>query len=211
VDIPERAFEESPLTSMMKVFLFSLRSDDLHAHIFTLTDGRLLAIDEISGILDHSDECNFQIEMERDTRLPLNQELREYALGLLRKNSLLSLLCPECSAWAEQKWPGSAGDNFSRHKLTTHDTSSLYRTISRERGTPQRTAAEDNLDLWFRKEKSQPPSPALTDACLHYQPHRFPETDRFEIILSTLCPVFGPQIPSARFPSDKSQAPHCDP
>jgi len=150
-----------------------------------LVDGRLLAIDEISGILDHSDECNSQIEMERDPRLPLHQELREYALGLLRKNTPLSLLRAECSAWAEQKWPGSAGNNFARHKLTTHDTSSLYRTISRERGIPQRTAAEDNLDLWFRKEKSQPPSPLLTEACLHYQAHRFPETDRFEIILST--------------------------
>ena len=150
-----------------------------------MVDGRLLAIDKISGILDHSDECNSQIKMERDPQLSLHQELREYALGLLRKNTPLSLLRAECSAWAEQKWLGSAGNNFARHKLTTHDTSSLCRTISRERGVPQRTAAEDNLDLWFRKEKSQPPSPLLTKACLHYQAHRFPETDRFEIILST--------------------------
>jgi len=103
----------------------------------------------------------------------------------LRKNTPLSLLRSECTAWAEKKWPGSVGDNHSRYRLTTHDTSSLYRSISRERGIHQRTAAEENLDKWFRAEKPQPPSPLLTMSCLHYQAHEKPKTDRFEIILST--------------------------
>jgi len=63
--------------------------------------------------------------------------------------------------------------------------SSLYRTISQERGIPQRTAAEENLDKWFRAEHAQPPSPLLPESCMHYQAHEKPKTDRFEIILST--------------------------
>ena len=145
----------------------------------------MIAIDEISGICDHSDDCAAQIEMERDPRLPLHSELREYALSLLRKNVPLSLLRSECSAWAQRQWPGLSGNNSSRYCLTTHDVSSLYRTISRERGIPQRTAAEDNLDKWFRPDKAQPPSPLLTQSCLHYLAHKEAETDRFEIILST--------------------------
>src|SRR6202521_4368117 len=84
-----------------------------------------------------------------------------------------------------KKWPGLVGDKFSRYQLTTHDISSLYRSISRERGISQRTATEANLDKWFRKEKPQPPSPELLDSCLHYQAHIHGETERFEIILST--------------------------
>lgn len=145
----------------------------------------MVAIDEISGVYDHTDECTVQVEMERNPRLPLHADLREFALSLLRKNVPLSLLRSECSAWAQARWPGLPGDNFARYCLTAHDISSLYRSISHERGIPQRTAAEDNLDKWFRPEKPQPPSPTLTQSCLHYQAHKRGETDRFEIILST--------------------------
>ena len=145
----------------------------------------MLAIDEISGIYDHIHECAAQIEMERNPRLPLHSELREFALSLLRKNVPLSLLRSECSAWAQKRWHGLPGNNSSRYCLTTHDISSLYRSISRERGIPQRTAAEENLDKWFRPEKPQPLSSILAESCLHYQAHKQGETDRFEIILST--------------------------
>src|SRR6266576_1522600 len=145
----------------------------------------MVAIDEISGIYDHTDECTAQIEMERNPCLPLHADLREFALSLLRKNVPLSLLRSECSAWAQARWSGLPGDNFARYCLTTHDISSLYRSISHECGIPQRTAAEDNLDKWFRPEKPQPPSSTLTQSCLHYQAHKRGETDRFEIILST--------------------------
>ena len=123
--------------------------------------------------------------MDRNPRIPLNANLRDFALEQLRKNVPLSLLRSECSAWAEKKWPGLLGNDTCRYRLTTHDTSSLYRTISRERGIHQRTAAEENLDKWFRAEKPQPPSPLLTQSCLYYQAHEKPKTDRFEIILST--------------------------
>jgi hypothetical protein len=123
--------------------------------------------------------------MDRNPHIPLNIELREFALEQLRKNTPLSLLRSECASWAEKKWPGQLGNNSSRYRLTTHDTSSLYRTISRERGIHQRTAAEENLDKWFRADKSQPPSTLLTESCLYYQAHEKPKTDRFEIILST--------------------------
>ena len=145
----------------------------------------MIAIDEISGIYDHSDECTLQIEMDRNPRLPLNSEVREYALSLLRKNFPLSLLRSECLAWAENRWPGLPGNQSSRFRLTAYDISSLYRTISRERGVGQRTAAEENLDKWFRKDKPQPPSHLITESCLHYQAHKSGETDRFEVILST--------------------------
>ncbi|KAF9552532.1 hypothetical protein CPC08DRAFT_646787 [Agrocybe pediades] len=147
--------------------------------------GIMLAIDEISGIFDHSDLCMEQIEMERDPPIPIHPELRQFALEQLRKNAPLSLLRSECAAWANLRWPNEVGNNSFRFRLTAHDSSSLYRSIARERGIPQRSAAEENLDRWFCSDKPLPPSPLLTNSCLHYQPHRVPETDRFEIILST--------------------------
>ena len=145
----------------------------------------MIAVDEISGILDHSDSCKDQIEMDRNPRVPLSPELRNYALDLLREKTPLPLLRSKTTSWAEKKWPGLPGDSYFRYRLTLHDASSLYRTISRECGIHQRTAAEDNLDKWFRAEKPQPPSSLLSESCLHYQAHEKPKTDRFEIILST--------------------------
>jgi hypothetical protein len=63
--------------------------------------------------------------------------------------------------------------------------SSLYQSISHERGISQCTAAEKNLDKWSQKEKPQPLSPKLLNSCLHYQAHKHGETEHFEIILST--------------------------
>ncbi len=94
----------------------------------------MVAIDEISGVYNHTDECTAQVEMERNPCLPLHADLREFALSLLRKNVPLSLLRSECSAWAQARWSGLPGDNFARYCLTTHDISSLYRSISHERG-----------------------------------------------------------------------------
>jgi len=123
--------------------------------------------------------------MDRNPWIPLNPELWNFALEILRKNTPLSLLCSECTVWAEKKWLGLVSDKHSRYQLTTHDTSSLYHSISCEHGIHQRTAAEENLDKWFCMEKPQPPSPLLTMSCLHYQAHEKPKTDRFKIILST--------------------------
>lgn len=146
----------------------------------------MIAVDEISGILDHSDLCDEQTVMERDPCVPLHPELRAYALGLLRKNTPLALLRTECLAWAEKRWPSAGpGNNQARFQLTLHDSCSLYRTIAAEQGVPQRSSAEANLDLWFRKTKPAPPSNLLTAASRHYQPHIHPDTDRFELVLIT--------------------------
>ncbi|KAF8152258.1 hypothetical protein B0H34DRAFT_677651 [Crassisporium funariophilum] len=145
----------------------------------------MIAIDKISGILDHSEHCKEQIEMEQNPRVPLSPELRNHALELLQENTPLCLLCSKCTIWAEQRWPGIHGDLHYRYRLTHHNASSLYHTISCKRGIPQRSAAKDNLDKWFWTDKPQPPSPLLTQSCFHYQPHKKGVSDRFEIILST--------------------------
>ncbi|KAF8880970.1 hypothetical protein BD779DRAFT_1675634 [Infundibulicybe gibba] len=139
----------------------------------------VVAIDEISGLFDHSIACEEQIEMDRNPRIPLHPELRLYALSLLYNNSPLSLLRSECLKWAQNKWGDLPGDKHFRYKLNNHDSSSLYRTMARERRIPQRSAAEANLDKWFRESKPSPPSPLLMQSCLHYQAHQEPSTDRF--------------------------------
>jgi hypothetical protein len=121
----------------------------------------MLAIDEISGVFDHSAACDEQIEMERNPRIPLHPELRTYALEELREQCPLYLLHTKCANWVEQKWPGLVGNNHSRFCLTSHDSLSLYRTIAREHGIHQRTGAEENLDQWFCEQKPRPPSPLL--------------------------------------------------
>ncbi|KAF8054956.1 hypothetical protein FPV67DRAFT_1568228 [Lyophyllum atratum] len=143
------------------------------------SDG-VFAINEITGILDHSDACSKIMKMDRNPRVPLHPDLRDYALSLLRKNSPLSLLRSE-----KIKFGNLPGDTHYRFQLTTYDSSSLYRTLARERGIPQCSAAEANLDTWFRSEKPLPPSPLLTESLMHYQAHQEPVTDRFEIIICT--------------------------
>src|SRR5271168_4200805 len=145
----------------------------------------MIAIDEVAGICDHAEFCREQLEMERNPRIPLHPDLCEYGLGLLQKNVPLSLLRSECLSWGDEKWGGLPGNQNFRYRLTTHDASSLYRTISQERGIHQRTAAEDNLDKWFRANRPVPPSNLLTESCLHYEVHEKPHSERFEIIPST--------------------------
>ena len=152
-------------------------------HILTEIDGRMIAIDTISGIFDHSERCMAQIEMDRNPPVALHPELREYALSLLRESTPLYLLRFKCATWAKQKWSNQVGDSQYRFQLSSHDSSSLYRTIASERGILQRTLAEDNLDRWFQNSKPVPPSPLLSTSCLHYQAHAPPATDRFEIII----------------------------
>ncbi|KAH6891958.1 hypothetical protein BKA70DRAFT_1119330, partial [Coprinopsis sp. MPI-PUGE-AT-0042] len=147
--------------------------------------GRLLGIDSISGCFDHCAACTALTTMDRDPRIALHPTLREYALAMLRKNATLDQLRTECLLFSEKTWPGSPGDNQYRHRLEPYDTSALYRTISQERGIYQRTAAEENLDLWFRPKDPSPPSPLLAEACLHYQAHIEGVTDRFELIICT--------------------------
>ncbi|TFK60149.1 hypothetical protein BDN72DRAFT_779776, partial [Pluteus cervinus] len=143
----------------------------------------IVAIEEISGTFPHSEKCDDEVEMIQNPRVALQPELREFALEALRKNSPLSLLKQECRDWAHNKWGDIPGDKNFRFWLTPDDASSLYRTIAKERGIPQRTVPEANLDSWFRKQKPAPPSPLMTTSCLHYQPQQ--DENRFELIIST--------------------------
>jgi hypothetical protein len=90
--------------------------------------------------------------------------------------------------FAESQWPKQAGSNTHRYLLSTHETSSLYRTAARELGVPQRSAAAENLDRWFRAKSPAPPAwtgTNLTDSCLHYEPCIDGISDRFIIIIAT--------------------------
>ncbi|KAJ7799023.1 hypothetical protein B0H14DRAFT_3886261 [Mycena olivaceomarginata] len=148
-------------------------------------DGQLIAIDHISGVLDHSPACEDIIEMSRNPRVGLHPELREYALSLLRKKAPISLIRSECATWAKEKWGSSPGDSSFRYILTPHDSTSLYRSYAAECNISQRSAAEDNLDRWFNSTSPQPPSADFSAALIHYQPHLPPATDRFVLILAT--------------------------
>ncbi|KAF8176180.1 hypothetical protein K438DRAFT_1770710 [Mycena galopus ATCC 62051] len=132
-------------------------------------DGRLIAIDQISGALDHSPACDAIIEMERNPRVGLHPDLREYALSLLRKNAPISLIRSECATWAKEKWGTSPGDTSFCYILTAHDSTSLYRSYAAECSISQRSSAEHNLDRCL----------------IHYQPHLPPTSNHFELILVT--------------------------
>ncbi|KIL54860.1 hypothetical protein M378DRAFT_18475 [Amanita muscaria Koide BX008] len=105
---------------------------------------RLLAIDEISGVLDHSPSCKQIVEMDRDASIPLHPELKAFALSLLYNSIPLTQLRQMCKQWAVQRWGDAQGDNHFRFRLNHHDPSSLYRKVSHERGISPATAAEEN-------------------------------------------------------------------
>ncbi|TEB21107.1 hypothetical protein FA13DRAFT_1757653 [Coprinellus micaceus] len=145
-----------------------------------------LVFDEICGIFDHSDACDAEVQMDRNPRVHLHPEVRALALKLVRENTPLPLLQKKMLEWSNQKWPnGRPGDNHFCFWLTHYDSCSLYRTVANEKGIPQRSSAEENLDLWLRKKDLKPPSPLLTESCTHYQPHVHPDTERFELVIIT--------------------------
>ncbi|KAL1756899.1 hypothetical protein FB107DRAFT_210336 [Schizophyllum commune] len=153
-----------------------------------IEDRRFLAVDSVSGILDHSDDCNIEIEMFKQPPIPLHPDVRAYALQLLRDHEPLYLVRTKCAAFAVTRFGGSPGDNHYRFVLANHETASLYRSITAESGIAPRSSAEDNIDKWFRaKFPSPPPAHAAVfrDSCLHYQAYQPGITDRFELIIST--------------------------
>ncbi|KAG2145254.1 hypothetical protein DEU56DRAFT_934815 [Suillus clintonianus] len=157
-----------------------LRLSDQTKHVSSLA-----IIEEVSGIFDHSSACEAELEMDHDPRIPLHPDLREFALALLCLNTPLTQLQEHCRGFAKQKWGDLAGDTHARYMLTSHDSTSLYRTIAREIGIPQRSAAEANLDSWFRTNDPHPPDPALSHALMFYQAHVDGVTDRCILIFST--------------------------
>jgi hypothetical protein len=150
-----------------------------------LLDLWLLTIEEISGILDHSSACNELQDMDCDPSIGFHPKLRAYALDLLRENIPITQIQQLCKKWAAKRWDASSmGDNIHRHRLNEHDASSLYRTISRERGILQRTAAEDNLNSWFQHDSPTPPDAALRSSMLYYHPCSN-DNERLVLIIAT--------------------------
>ncbi|KAJ7656078.1 hypothetical protein DFH06DRAFT_1328908 [Mycena polygramma] len=149
------------------------------------TNPQLLVIHEIVGDLTHSADCLSLDEMDQNPRIPLNPELRAYALGLVRAHLPLPQLKQQCRQWAHSKWGIVSGDEHHRYVLNDRESSSLYRTLAREQGIRQRVPAQDNLDKWFRAENPLPPDPRLTAARISYTPCVEGESDRFRLIIST--------------------------
>lgn len=151
------------------------------------TEHALLTIDEVSGMLDHSSACEELVLMAKNPIIPLHPQLREYTLQLLRDLVPLNSLQLLCRKWSQDRFGTAPGNEHYRFTLTGKDSTSLYRTLARESGIPQRSSAEANLDYWFRPDKPQPPSPLLTDSCLYYKPLGLGDgdNDRFLFICST--------------------------
>ncbi|KAJ7763793.1 hypothetical protein B0H16DRAFT_1310984 [Mycena metata] len=145
----------------------------------------VLTIDEIIGQFTHSITCQQTQTMSRNPRIPLHPDLRAHALVLLRQKLPLPQLKQQCREWARKKWGLDAGDASYRYVLTDHETTSLYRTLAREAGIPQRSAPQDNIDLWFRKDGAKPPDPRLPASCVSYIPCMPGVSERFSIILQT--------------------------
>ncbi|KAJ7938246.1 hypothetical protein B0H13DRAFT_1550355, partial [Mycena leptocephala] len=145
----------------------------------------LLTIDEILGDFSHSTQCLESVSMDRNPRIPLHPELRDFALSLLRMRLPLSQMKKQCREWAYKRWGANSGDSSYRHVLTCYESSSLYQTLAAETGISQRTAPENNLDSWFRSNNPAPPDPRLTASCLLYIPCVPGESERFSLIIST--------------------------
>ncbi|TFK20876.1 hypothetical protein FA15DRAFT_564641, partial [Coprinopsis marcescibilis] len=154
-----------------------------YSTVHVAVTGECIGIDQISGVFDHCDACLDLVEMDRDPLIPLNIDVCNHALDLLRQKTPLALLRDQCLKYSEKRCPGLPGNHQSRFHLVGGDISSLYRTIAQELGIDQKSAAEENLDLWFRAKDPSPPVPGMGESVLHYQPHVEGQTDRFELII----------------------------
>ncbi|KAJ7637334.1 hypothetical protein DFH06DRAFT_1433440 [Mycena polygramma] len=123
--------------------------------------------------------------MDKKPPIPLHPELRAHALSLLRIRVPLTQLKQLCREWAQNRWGAAVGDGSFRYILNNHETTSLYRTLARERGIAQ-APPQNNLDSWFRAQNPTPPDPRLPASCLAYSPALADDPDsRFSLILST--------------------------
>ncbi|KAJ6459149.1 hypothetical protein C8R47DRAFT_994808, partial [Mycena vitilis] len=157
----------------------------LHGQNDDLSKNVLLTIDEVIGDFTHSAARLDTDEMLRTPRIPLHPDLRQYALSLLRKRIPLPQVRQHCREWAHTRWGMAVGDGSHRYVLSDFESTSLYRTVANESGISQRTAAQDNIHLWFNEEKPCPPDPRLSAACIAYSPFIPGKTERFSIILMT--------------------------
>jgi hypothetical protein len=107
-------------------------------------------------------------------------------MSLIQNNIPLTQIQLQCRDWAHKQWgANTAGDAHYWYLLNEKESTSLYQMHYRELGIPQRSGAEENLNLWFQSASPKPPEPLLGEACLHYQPYIEGVSDCFEIILST--------------------------
>jgi len=74
-------------------------------------DKKLLCIDEISGILDHTDACTEVVEMDRNPRIALHPEIRQYALDLIKLSVPLPQLQQCCHDFAQDRFGDIAGNS----------------------------------------------------------------------------------------------------
>ncbi|KAG1744356.1 hypothetical protein EDB19DRAFT_2023821 [Suillus lakei] len=118
---------------------------------------KMLCIDEITGIFDHTEACESLVQMDRDPRIGLHPEIRTYALSLVKLQVPITQLQQRCREFAKDKFGDAPGNTHHRFVLNDHETTSLYRTYFAELGVPQRSAAEENLKKWFRSSKPSPP------------------------------------------------------
>ncbi|KAG1743911.1 hypothetical protein EDB19DRAFT_1927409 [Suillus lakei] len=146
---------------------------------------KMLCIDEITGIFDHTEACESLVQMDRDPRIGLHPEIRTYALSLVKLQVPITQLQQRCREFAKDKFGDAPGNTHHRFILNDHETTSLYCMYFAELGVPQHSAAEENLEKWFRSSKPSPPDSALTDACLYYKHCGEDPSDRFIIIIST--------------------------
>ncbi|KAL0576178.1 hypothetical protein V5O48_005795 [Marasmius crinis-equi] len=130
-----------------------------------------VAINQITGVLSHSDACQVLLDVENDPPIPLHPLVRSRALELILHGSSLYFLKSEIKEFVKQTFGEDTHSSKShRYFLESHDTSAMYRTTRRFFGVCQRIGPEETLDLWLRSHNPNPPSPLIRDSCLHYQP-----------------------------------------
>ena len=125
------------------------------------------------------------VEMDCNPRIPLHPEIRQHALELVKLSVPLTQLQQCYHDFAQDRFGDVAGDTHYRFILSDHKTTSLYHTIFSQMGIKQHSAAEENLNLWFRAQKPQPPHPGMSELCLYYQPCEDDDNGQFIIIIST--------------------------
>ena len=91
-------------------------------------------INEISGILEHSDACQDLIQKDWKLAIPLHPELREYALSLLRDQVPIGQVCLLCQEWSIKRWGNLPGDVNYHYVLMEYKSTSLDCILRQEDG-----------------------------------------------------------------------------
>ncbi|KAG1732822.1 hypothetical protein EDB19DRAFT_1831179 [Suillus lakei] len=75
---------------------------------------KMLCIDKITGIFNHTEACESLVQMDRDPQIGLHPEIQTYTLSLVKLQVPITQLQQRCCEFAKDKFGDAPGNTHHR-------------------------------------------------------------------------------------------------